>query len=102
MFPRSASQPGSGSVIPFEPPVNPRKLSPSVCIRNRKAIVMMTNACSRALMIVSPSTTATTAATTPPSGASIIGDTSTYREMMPTVYAPRPRNALCPSETYPV
>ncbi len=81
----SVLQVGSGSVIPADPPVMLCRLSASVCIRNKKAMVMITKAWPRARIATRPRIAARAAAASPPSGASTNGETSVCLERIPTV-----------------
>jgi hypothetical protein len=72
--------------MPDEPFVNARQLSTTSCVRNRKAIVMITKAWPRVRIAITPSAAAETAATTPARGTHTNGETSGLcSDRIPTV-----------------
>ncbi len=77
-------QVGSGSVMPPVPFVSESQLVATICIRNRNAIVRITNEWPRARIATTPSSAANSAATTPAAGIQTQGEPPTFVTPMPT------------------
>jgi hypothetical protein len=88
-------------VTPWFPFVRSDQFSVTICITKRNAIVRMTKACPRVRMSTEPTTAAKIPATTADAGTNQNGErpSNTFSTSSAVVYAPIPRNALCPSET---
>ena len=76
---------GSGSVMPAVPPVSDDQFVATICSRNRKAMVMITNAGPRVRSAITPSSAAKAPATTPATGTQTQTDTSTRVERIASV-----------------
>ena len=84
--------------MPSEPLVSPRRFTATICAASSSAIVMMTNAWPAGAQHDEPGQRRDDTAATPPSGAIHSGLTPVCSARIATVYEPRPRNMLWPSE----